>query len=271
MSFRLAKALAFAGLAATAAPIPMARLTPESLAGWDKYIAATDVRMSRELSDRTRFLASDFEADGRTRRATIAAGTILVDQVNTLGPNGADIEVPLAMIHHWRGEVLIPGVRLNELMTKLLAGPPGAKQQEDVLESRILERGPDRLKIYLKVQRTKFVTVVYNTEHEVRFSRQGAIRATSTSRATKIAELENPGTASERELPQGDDSGYMWRWNSYWRYEEVQGGVIAECESVSLSRDVPSVLRYLAGPLIRSTARESMERTLTALRDRYRR
>jgi hypothetical protein len=46
----------------------------------------------------------------------------------------------------------------------------------------------------------------------------------------------------------------------------VAGGVIIECESVSLSRTVPSVVRYIVGPLIDSTARESMTRTLEAVR-----
>jgi len=35
----------------------------------------------------------------------------------------------------------------------------------------------------------------------------------------------------------GDDRGFLWRLNAYWRYEQVAGGVIAECESITLSRD----------------------------------
>ena len=44
-------------------------------------------------------------------------------------------------------------------------------------------------------------------------------------------------------------------------------GVVAECESISLSRDVPFGLGAIAGPIIRSTARESMTRTLESLRE----
>jgi hypothetical protein len=47
------------------------------------------------------------------------------------------------------------------------------------------------------------------------------------------------------------------------------GGVIAECESLSLSRDVPVLVDYVVGRIIDGTARESMERTLSALRARY--
>ena len=175
--------------------------------------------------------------------------------------------VPSALVHHWRGDVLIPGTTVAEIVSALLAGPP--PKQEDVLQSNILERGPDRLKVYLKLQRKRLVTVVYNTEHVVTFARYGGTRATSTSIATKIAELADADTPQERELPNGDDRGFLWRLNAYWRYEEVPGGVIAECESISLSREVPALLRYLVSPLVDSTARESMVRTLTSLRAHF--
>lgn len=74
------------------------------------------------------------------------------------------------------------------------------------------------------------------------------------------------GTPQERELAPGQARGFLWRWNSCWRYEDVPGGVIAECESLSLSRTIPSLLYYAVKPLVDSTARESMERTLSALR-----
>ena len=181
-------------------------------------------------------------------------------------PQGHRVTAPGGLIHHFRGGVFIPGVTVRQLLADLMQRAP---QQEDVLRSAILERGPDRTRVYLKLQRKRFVTVSYNTEHTVTFSRLGDTRATSRSVATRIAELSNPETTEERELPPGNDRGFLWRLNSYWRYEEVPGGVIAECESVSLSRDVPSFLRYLVGPLVESTARESMERTLLTLRARF--
>jgi hypothetical protein len=103
------------------------------------------------------------------------------------------------------------------------------------------------MRIYLRLQRQRFVTVVYNTEHTVTFTRFGNTRAASTSTATRIAEVSDPDTPQERELPLGDDRGFLWRLNAYWRYEEVAGGVIAECESISLSRTFWRSA-YLDGP-----------------------
>jgi hypothetical protein len=177
------------------------------------------------------------------------------------------IELPSALVHHWRGDVFIPGTTVAQIVSQLEAGI--SPQQEYVLQSRVLERGPERLKVSLKLQRKKFVTVVYNTEHVVTFARYGSARATSTSTATRIAELADAGTSAERELPMGEDRGFLWRLNAYWRYQDVAGGVIAECESISLSRDVPPVVRYLVNPLVESTAKESMVRTLRTLRAHF--
>jgi hypothetical protein len=124
------------------------------------------------------------------------------------------------------------------------------------------------MRLFLRLQRTKFVTVVYNTEHEVTFAHGTAGRASSVSVATKIAEVTDANKPSERELPPGDDSGYLWRLNAYWRYQVVPGGVIAECESISLSRDVPFGLGFVIGGLIRGTAQESMTRALEEIRKR---
>src|SRR5262249_43743736 len=94
-----------------------------------------------------------------------------------------------------------------------------------------------------------------------------ATRASSRSVATRIAEVDRAGTSAERELGPGDDHGYLWRMNSYWRYEQMDGGVMVEMESLTLSRDIPSALRFLAGPIVDRIARESIERTLRGFRD----
>jgi len=140
--------------------------------------------------------------------------------------------------------------------------------QEDVLKSAVLSRGTDSLRLYLKLRRQKIVTAVYNTEHVVTFASYSPARASSTSTATKIAELVDPGLPNERELPPGQDRGFLWKWNAYWRYEQIDAVVLAECESISLSRDVPPLVGFMVRPIISSTARESMERTLEALRSR---
>ena len=239
---------------------------PKTLAGWTTYVAATERRIAGELSATVpRFLAQDFTATADADRRAVLGGAIVIAPMQTLDDRAREIDVPYAMVHHWRGAVFLPRQRVSSLISAFQSGPPPT-QKEDVLKAAVLGRSPDRMRVYLQVQRTRFITVVYNTEHDVAFRHFGPARASSASVATKIVEVANAGTPQERELAPGEDRGFLWRWNSYWRYEDVPGGVIAECESISLSRPIPSLLYYAVKPLVDSTARESMERTLVALR-----
>ncbi len=252
-------------LSAATVTVAAARLKPESEAGWTRYVSATERRIAGELTARDRFLSLDFTPEAAADRRALLAGEVVVHPADTVDTSGEDIDVPSALVHHWRGAVFVPHATVDVILAKLERGDL-LTQQEDVLKSAILERAPGSLKVYLKLQRSKIVTVVYNTEHVVTFARISPTRATSQSLATKIAELDEANTSKERELPVGDDRGFLWKLNAYWRYEEVNGGVIVECESISLSRTVPAVVRYVVGPLIDSTAKESMTRTLEAVR-----
>ncbi len=251
--------------------VEAATLQPATVKAWTAYAQATERRIAAELSSHKGFLAMDFlpEAAASSERREVMAGGIPVSKMVSTDVKGNEIRVPVGMIHHWRGSVFIRGVTLEDVLARVANPTATDTRQEDVLESTVLERGPDSLRLYLKLQRSKLVTVVYNTEHQVQYFRYGPTRAASKSVATKIAELEHPFTKEESEKPQGQDRGFLWRLNSYWRYEQVDGGIIVECESISLSRTIPSFLVYLVRPLIDRVAGESMERTLSAMRDRF--
>jgi putative flippase GtrA len=253
-----------------ALPVEAAELKPKTLAAWTAYVAATEARIAAELRTPDRFLVMDFQpqADAEAERAALRDGRILVTKMRSRDGAGRTIDVPSGAIHHWWGAMFVPHVTLEEVLARARQSAAEDELQEDVLESRILEEGPDTMRVFLKLKRKKFITVVFNTEHAVEYARHGATRASSTSRATKIAELADPETPDEREKPEGRDRGFLWRLNSYWRYQAVEGGVIVECESLTLSRSIPAVLRLFVCPLINSAARESMDRTLGSMRTR---
>jgi hypothetical protein len=240
----------------------LAHVRPATLEGWTRYVDAVERRRAGELDRSDRFLTMDFGAPEGRRSAM--AGALVVSRMNVRDAAGREIEIADGMVHHWQGAVLLPGANLDALMQKLQTEAP--PPSPEVLRASVLSRGPASLKVHLRLKRTKIVTVVYDTEHDVTFARHGNRRASSRSVASRIVELENPGTPDERPMADGDDSGFLWRLNAYWRYEAVSGGVLAECESISLSRGIPFGLGVIAGPIVSSTARESMERTLESLR-----
>ncbi|MCL4814629.1 MAG: hypothetical protein KJ061_19245 [Vicinamibacteraceae bacterium] len=240
-----------------------ATLTPEAIEGWQRYVAATEHRRAAELGGGSGFLVLDRGAAAAAERAALLRGEIVVRPMTTTLAGGAAVPVRSALVHHWRGAVFLPGTTVARVMASLETEPPS---QADVLRKQVLSRAPNAMTVALRLRRTRIVTVVYDTEHDVRFERLGPGRAASTTRATKIVELRDPGTSRERALPPGRDRGFLWRLHAWWRYEQVAGGVIAECESVSLSRDVPFGLRTVTAPLINGAARDAMQSALEALR-----
>jgi putative flippase GtrA len=230
-----------------------------TLTGWEQYQSSLDARYKSDTNAST-FFIHDREGGQRSWRDAVRAGGISVVQLDA--PPVDD-----GRIHHWVGAVFVPGVGLEALLRRL-------KQQaghesefyDDVVESRLLGKDGDRLRVFMKLRRTTLITVTYNTEHAVEYRGLGAARASARSVATRIAELTDAGTAREREKPAGQDNGFLWRLVAYWRYEAVAGGVLVECESVSLSRPVPMLLRPVASPIVDRVARESLERTLRSLR-----
>jgi hypothetical protein len=252
-------------------PVMAAKLQEKTLTAWDVYVRLTEERITKELNSSTGFLAQDFQSvpKAQMERDAVLSGKILVEKMKTLNPRGRKIKVPAGTLHHWRGSVFIPDVDLETVLTQVRNPARQKDLQEDVLESRILEENDDSLRLYLKLVRSKIVTVTYNTEHLIEYQRHGEGLASSRSIATKIAELEDAGTTSEREKPEGKDHGFLWKLNSYWRYQQVDGGVLVECESLTLSRGVPVILAPFVKPIITGVARESMQRTLSSMRDRF--
>ena len=84
--------------------------------------------------------------------------------------------------------------------------------------------------------------------------------------STRLAEVDDAGLPSEREKPIGHDGGYLWRLNMYWRFLERDGGTYVQCESVLLTRRIPSGLGWIVRPFVTSLPRESLEFTLETTR-----
>lgn len=168
-------------------------------------------------------------------------------------PSGTVVGVSGGTIHRWQGCTIIHGQSVGAVVDRLVeAGTP--PPHDDVLDARVLQRGPQTLHVYMRLIRRSIVSVTYDTEHDVTFARTDGSRATSRSVATRIQQAD------------GGDYGFLWQLRSYWTYSQVGEDVHVTLESLSLSRDVPVWLRPVASPLIDRVARESLASTLDALR-----
>lgn len=266
---RAALAVALAG-AVGVAGLFAAELHDETVAAWDLYVAATEQRIAAELDDGERFLVLDFHEEGARLRREALAGRLVIERLRTLDAQGERFKVPKGAIHHWVGAILVPNAALDDVLDGLQYDILPHEMQEDVLDSRILARDGDTLQLYLKVKReVAVVSAQYNTEHAVEYVRPGGGRAWSRSMATRIAELDDPGSPREREKPIGNDRGFLWRMNLHWRYVQVDGGVLVECEALTLSRSIPFLMRWFIAPIVNRESRSAIADTLEAVADEF--
>ena len=245
-----------------------ADLQPQTTAAFDRYAALTQAEFDAQLAGREPFLW--FESLPSDRRAKVEAqlrsGEVVVERLETLD-HGQPIAVPGGLIHHWIGTVFIPGATLAQTLN---FERDYEHQQEffrpDVERSKILRHDGDDFTIELVFFKKEVITSVVDTEHAVHYGSLDTTHAWSRSHTTRIQEVENPGDANPRLAPEGHDRGFLWRMNTYWRFEEKDGGVYVESQSISLTRAIPTGLGWLVERFVTSVPRESLTFTLAQTR-----
>ena len=250
-----------------AAPVRAAELNQAAVDGFNRYAELTEQRIN-DQTQRGRFLWVDTlpasERDGIYVR--LRKGEVVDRKLETKG-NGGTIEAPQGMIHDWVSLVFVPGATLREVKALFqdydnhyrYYGP-------EVERSKLLSRQGDDFKIYLRMRKKKVVTVVLNANFDAHYNQLDASHLMVASYSTRIAEVEAPGTPEEHELPIGNDSGFMWRSNSYWWVEEKDGGVYVQCETLTLTRNIPLGLKWLTEFFLDSTSREFLNKMMVDMR-----
>jgi len=246
-----------------------ADLRPKTVEAFDRYVQLTEARINREVSQTEKFLYLD-ELPPPRRSEVLAAlkrGEIFMERLQTLDASGHTMEAPEAIIHHWLGTVFVPGANLPQ--TIALVQDYDHHQdiyKPEVVGSRLIGHTGNDFQIYYRLRKKKVITVTLNTYHDVHYFPVDSTHWYSRSYSTRIAEVANADTPNEREKPIGHDEGFLWRINSYWKFEEKDGGVYVECESISLTRDIPTGLGWLITPFVTSIPRESLEMTMGSTR-----
>jgi hypothetical protein len=169
------------------------------------------------------------------------------------------------MLHHWRGTAFAPGATtadFERLMKDFEAYPK--VYEPEVLTARSITPTDDHFQVEMRTRQKHVITVVMDMELDVMFGRLDEQHGYSLSQSTKMSEIESPGTPKERALGPEANHGFLWRLNTYWTYEERDGGLYMQIESVSLSRSVPEGLAWAIKPFVESVPKESLEFTLRA-------
>lgn len=241
-----------------------ADLQNRTIQAFDRYVRLTEAR----LNGNAPFLWIDGLPDAKRHEAldVVRRKGLSIERLETK-ENGREIDVPGGMIHHWVGTAFVPGARIADALTLLQNYNEHHRiYAPTVAASKLKSRDGDRYTFFLRFVMKKVITVVVNSDHEAVFRKPAADRAEGWIHSTRIAEVEDPGTPTEREKPVGNDGGYLWRLNTYWRLLARDGGLYIHCESVSLSRGIPVGFGWIVGPFVTSIPRESLTFTLETTR-----
>lgn len=234
--------------------VARAEPTPAAIAAFDAYAAQVETHIAQQHQSARAFVAP-ISLD-RLRH-----GDVIIERL-TPDPGPA---MPGAMLHHWRGTAFVPGTTtadLERLLKNFNSYPQVFAPQ--VVKETVLAQQDDRFKTLMRVRQHHVITVVLDTTYDVRFGRLDAQHAYSTSHSTQISEIKSAGTPEERALTPAEEHGFLWRLNTYWSYEERDGDLFMQVESISLTRSIPAGLGWAIRPFVESVPRESLEFTLRA-------
>jgi hypothetical protein len=237
--------------------------TSAAVSAFDSYIAAVESRIARQHRSADSFLAPVSAKD----EEEIHRGELAIEQVALA--SGSDL--PGAMLHHWRGTAFTPGATAADF-ERLMRNFKGYPQyfSPQVVRAGATEQKDGRLQAWMRVRQQHVITIVMDADYDVAFGRLDARHGYSISQSTRIAEIDSPGSSSERPLSVDQDHGFLWRLNTYWSYEERDGGLYMQIESVSLTRSIPPGLGWAVKPFVESVPRESLEFTLRSACDALR-
>jgi hypothetical protein len=246
-----------------------AELKPETLEAFNQYIRATEARVDKEVAHPDAFLYVEGLPQERREKvvAALNGGEIFMEELKGPDASGREPRIPGGLIHHWIGDFFVSGATVQRTLDLVQDYDHHQDYfKPELVQSRLISRNENDFRFFYRLRKHKIITVTLNTEHAVHYTRLDDRHWCSRSVSTRIAELENADKPNQREKPAGHDSGFLWRINSYWRFEERDGAVYVECESISLTRDLPFGLGWIIKPFVTEIPKETLQMTLGSIR-----
>jgi hypothetical protein len=250
----------FAAVAGMGSLVGAEEPKPAAQAGFDAYVQRLESRIQEMRLARERGQAGTILAPVDWQR--VRAGEVVVEE---LTPRSS-AELPGALIHDWRGTAFVPGAtaaEFEQVMRDFADYPKNFAPQ--VESARVLAEDADHASVTMRVKQQHVIIVVLDTTYAITYARPGAGSEAKwgaiDSRSTRVEEIGGDG----QPLSAADEHGFLWRMNTYWSYEERDGGLYVQIESVSLTRSIPVGLGWAVGPFVESVPKESIEFTVRAV------
>jgi hypothetical protein len=257
-----------AAIFASLAILHARQLQAPTIAAYDRYVALTETRLAAERAGTRPFLWLDQQSAAERERvmARLRKGEVVVEKLETRD-KGAEIAVPNGLVHHWVGTVLMPGVKLDRLVSFVQDYDRYPQVFAPMIpQARVLDRDGDRFIVRMRTSVKKVITVVMDGDYTIEYHRLGANRLYTTNVVNSLEQINDAGTSAESKEKGDEASGYLWRFRMYCAFEERPDASIEQCESISLTRSIPFGVGWLIKPFVTGIPRDTIAFTLGQVR-----
>lgn len=221
-----------------------AQLKQETFDAFDKCMKDVEAKIAQKQSS-----ARDFV---RISQGQPAYKTVVDDN----GPPAIDEITPCnvrgALVHHWIGDIFIKGATIAQVLKILNDVQQFSKiYSPSVISGQLVSTNGDKHTVETVIHDPgKFwVTVTFDGTYEVTQGELDPQHVYSDSRSVQVKNVQDA------------DHGVPWRLNTYWRLKQIPEGVIAECESISLTRTANKIIVSIASDIPRDRLKTTLEKT----------
>ena len=259
-----------AAAVALVAPIALVppSLSPATLKAYEHYVSLTEQRITAERDGKAPLLWVDRQPERERTRAMdrLKRGETVVGEMETREA-GKAIQVKDGIVHHWVATVLLPGVKIDRAMAFVgdYAKYPQAFAPL-VTRASVSSQSEGRDVVAMRTSVKKVITVTMDGDYVIDYRRISPSRFVSTTVATNLHQVTNEGLKTEQREPADQTSGYLWRYRMYCTLEERTEGTFNQCESITLTRDVPALVSWVVGPFVTGIPRDSLSLMVTSTR-----
>jgi hypothetical protein len=223
---------------------------------FDAYARRVETGLQQRWDGKQPFLSID---GNPSERAKVTRGELWIQPGGTNNP----VVIYDGLIHDWVGAVFMPSTDVQKVLNILQDFNRHSQIYPNIKESRLISRNGNDVTGYWRLEgKQSIVSVVLDVTQTAHWRQVAPGKWVCRAYAKNIQEIEHPGSRAEKPLPVGQGRGFLWRLYAYWSLEALEGGVLAECRTLSLSRDIPPALSWAIQPLVESLPRDALAATL---------
>ncbi|HZS56981.1 MAG TPA: hypothetical protein VFA65_21425 [Bryobacteraceae bacterium] len=234
----------------------MTTLDPRTVEEFDAYAKHVEAQLQQRWDGKQAFFLLD---ENPSERAKVKQGELWIEPGNSANP----VSVYQGLIHDWIGAAFIPNASMQKVLEILQDFNRHSQIYPNITQSRLIRRDGNEITGFWRLERRQgLVSVVLDVKQDAHWRQIAPGKWVCRAYANDISEIEHPGSHDEKKLPVGRSRGFLWRLYAYWSLEAVDGGVLAECRTLSLSRDIPPAVAWAIQPFVSSLPREALTATL---------